>query len=290
MTSRVPPPDELGAHVSAAQGVEHAPGRASAIGARVFQLFTKQPNRWSEPVLDAAVAGAFREARDREKISTCGAHDSYLINLATPDPVLARRSRASFVAELRRCAALDLDFVVTHPGHATDGDLQSGISRNAEAIGLALEEVPTRTKVLLELTAGAGSSVGGHFDALRVILDRLPPEWAHRVGVCFDTCHAYAAGYDLVGDYDGVWGEFGDVLGFERLGLLHLNDSLHPLGSHRDRHAAIAHGTLGEEPFRRIMNDERLAEVPKVLETPKGKDAVEADRANLARLRSYRGV
>ncbi len=284
------PDDELGAHVSTEGGLVHAPGRARAIESGCLQLFTKQPNRWAEPNVDEATAEAFREARAAHGIRVAGAHDSYLINLSSPDRALWDRSLASFEAELRRCAALGLDFLVTHPGNATDGRAEAGIRHNAEGVALALESVgESPTRVLLELTAGSGTSVGGSFESLAAILEEIPASLRHRVGVCVDTCHAYAAGYDLVGDYEGVWKAFADTLGWSRLGLIHLNDSKHPLGSHKDRHDGIGEGTLGPEPFRRIMLDPRLGEVPKILETPKGDDPVAADLANLRLLRSFRG-
>jgi deoxyribonuclease-4 len=282
--------DELGAHVSAEGGLHLAPQRAREIGASCLQLFTKQPSRWAEPLVDHAVAEAFREARGEHGIIVAGAHDSYLINLSSPDRALWGRSLACLEGELRRCATLGLDFLVTHPGNATDGVTDLGIRRNAEAIALALEAVDGPTRILLELTAGSGSSVGGSFENLAAILDLLPEWTRERVGVCLDTCHAYAAGYDLVLDYDGVWRAFDRVLGRERLGLLHLNDSKHALGSRRDRHETLGQGTMGTEPFRRIMLDDTLREVPKILETPKGDDSVAADRANLSILRSFRGA
>jgi len=280
--------DELGAHVSAAGGVDRAPARAAEIGAVVLQLFTKQPSRWAEPRLAEETVAAFRAERAACSIRVAGAHDSYLINLATPDRRLWRMSQRSFQAELARAAALGLDFVVTHPGNATDGKHDEAIPRNARGIAESLEAVDAPTRVLLELTAGSGTSVGGSFERLRAIRDALPRALRSRVGVCVDTCHAFSAGYDLVSDYDGVWAELDDVLGLESLGLIHLNDSKHPLGSHKDRHETIGEGTLGTEPFRRLVLDERLRHVPKVLETPKGDDGVSADRANLALLRQLR--
>jgi deoxyribonuclease-4 len=282
-------PDELGAHVSVAGGVHTAPGRAREIDAVVLQLFTKQPSRWAEPRLDDDVVRAFHTERERHGIALAGAHDSYLINLSSPDRRLWRMSQRSFQAELARCARLSLDFLVTHPGNAMGGSVEEALDRNA--LGLteslrAVEDGPTR--VLLELTAGTGTSVGASFENLRAIIDRIPDDLRHRVGVCFDTCHAYSAGYDLVGDYEGVWAAFDRTLGYERLGLIHLNDSRHPLGSRKDRHEGIGQGTLGEEPFRRIVRDERISHVPKILETPKGEDGVSADRANLALLRGFR--
>jgi len=280
--------DELGAHVSAEGGVQNAPARAAEIGAAVLQLFTKQPSRWAEPTVGEDTAAGFAEARARHGIAVAGAHDSYLINLSSPERRLWRMSQRSFEAELRRCAALGLDFLVTHPGNATDGDLEAGITRNAEGITECLQAVDGPTKVLLELTAGSGTSVGGTFENLRGIRDAIPADQRDRVGVCFDTCHAYSAGYDLVEDYDGVWDHFDEVLGIDLLGLVHMNDSKHPLGSHKDRHETIGEGTLGKDPFRRLMRDARLARVPKVLETPKGDDPVAADVANLELLRGFR--
>lgn len=284
-----PPGDELGAHVSTEGGLATAPARARALDSCCLQLFTKQPNRWAEPELGESEAERFREAREAHGIVVAGAHDSYLINLSSPDRALWNRSLASFEAELRRCTALGLDFLVTHPGNATDGRTEAGIRHNAEGIALALDAVgESPTRVLLELTAGSGTSVGGTFESLAAILEEIPGALRDRVGVCVDTCHAFAAGYDLVGAYEGVWQAFADTLGWSRLGLIHLNDSKHPLGSHKDRHDDIGKGTLGPEPFRRLMLDARLREVPKILETPKGDDPTAADRANLGVLRAFR--
>jgi deoxyribonuclease-4 len=282
--------DEIGAHVSTRGGIEGAPARAAALDSAVFQIFSKQPNRWAEPKLDDRQIVAFQEQCSSHGIAVSASHDSYLINLSSPDRRLWRMSQRAFAAELARSALLGLDFVVTHPGNAVDGDLRAGSERNARGIVETLEAQPEGPRILLELTAGAGTTVGASFEALRDLLDAIGPRWDHRMGVCVDTCHAYSAGYDLVGDYDGVWAAFDRVLGLERLRLIHLNDSKHPLGSRRDRHEAIGAGTLGEEPFRRLVNDERLRHVPKVIETPKGDDDITLDRANLALLRSLRAA
>ena len=280
--------DELGAHVSVEGGVDKAPARAHKIGAVVLQLFTKQPNRWAEPKIDDETATMFRDERSAFEISVAGAHDSYLINLSSPDSRLWRMSQRSFEAELRRCELLGLDFLVTHPGNATDREHDAGLERNAQGVTEALESVEGSTRVLLELTAGSGTSVGGTFEDLQAITEMIPDAHRDRVGVCFDTCHAFSAGYNLVDEYEKVWSSFDQIIGIDRLGLIHVNDSKHPFGSHKDRHETIGEGTLGTEPFRRLMMDERLAHVPKVLETPKGDDGVLADRTNLGLLRSFR--
>jgi deoxyribonuclease IV len=280
--------DELGAHVSAAGGVENAPGRANEIESVCLQLFTKQPNRWAEPVIQPERADGFRKARTEYGIRTVASHDSYLINLSSPDSVLWSRSFDSFKREIERCTELGIEYIVTHPGNATDKDTPAGIVRNARGIGEALAAIPGDVMVLLELTAGSGTSVGGTFENLRSILDAIEPLQRDRVGVCFDTCHAYAAGYDLVNDYDGVFESFDSVIGLEELRLFHLNDSVGALGSHRDRHASIGEGELGCGPFERLMTDERFDSIPKLLETPKGDDPVSGDLANLNLLRAFR--
>ncbi len=291
MTNTDPNPasvDELGAHVSAAGSVDRAPARAREIDSSVLQLFTKQPSRWAEPTIGPQTNEDFRREREASGIRTAVAHDSYLINLSSPDAVLWERSLACFIGELRRSTDLGLDFVVSHPGNATDGDMHSGIERNVQGVAQALAEVEPSSVLLLELTAGSGTSVGGTFEHLALIIEAVPDILHPRLGVCFDTCHAYAAGYDLVGDYEGVFRAFDDVLGLDRLRLFHLNDSKGDLGSKRDRHEHIGQGTLGTEPFRRLMNDPRFESIPKVLETPKDDDAVVADLRNLALLRSFR--
>ncbi len=162
------------------------------------------------------------------------------------------------------------------------------MARNADEIASLLEAHPGRTRILLELTAGAGTTVGGSFEALNTIIERIPRPERDRVGVCFDTCHAWVAGLDLRGDYEGIWQRADDTFGLHRIGLFHLNDAKAPFGSRRDRHEHIGRGTIGPEPFRRLMNDDRFRAAPKILETPKGDDEVTADRENLARLRGFR--
>ncbi|MBI4512618.1 MAG: deoxyribonuclease IV [Gemmatimonadetes bacterium] len=277
----------LGAHVSMAGGVSRAPARGAQLGATAIQCFTKPVNRWMEPSLSRAECATFRREREAAGIAVAGSHDSYLINLASPDRRLLRRSLASFKKELARAAALGLDFVVTHPGNATDEDRDRGLAQNAAAIGEALVAVPASFRLLLECAAGQGTALGSTFEELASLLRQIPPAVRPRVGVCLDTAHLLAAGYDLVNRYEEVFEAFDRVVGLERLGLLHLNDSKAPLGSRVDRHQHIGKGALGDAPFRRIMNDPRFTSIPKLIETPKEANTVWWDRRNLRRLRSF---
>jgi deoxyribonuclease-4 len=228
---------------------------------------------------------AFRAAVARHRIRAVVAHDSYLINLASPDPALRDRSLTAFTAELGRCRALGIPWLVTHPGNFMD-DRRAGLARNAEAYQLALRQV-RGPGILIETTAGSGTALGSTFEEIADLRTRLPVGLRRRVGVCADTCHLFAAGYDLVGDWHGVWDAFDRVIGLRHLRCLHLNDSMTPFASRRDRHAWIGEGTLGPEPFRRIMRDARFRDVAKIVETPKGDDAERHDRRMLRRLRAY---
>lgn len=274
----------LGAHVSTAGGPATAPARGAAIEATAIQIFTKTPNMWREPDITPVIADAFRRARDTHPVAVVVSHDSYLINLASPDPVLRARSLAAFIGELRRSTALCLDGVVSHPGNYMD-DHDAGLERNAEAITLALREVSGEVRVHLEATAGGGTVLGRTFEELRTIRDLVGDDVRHRVAFCADTCHLYSAGYDLVGDFDGVWDAWQRIIGLDLLASIHLNDSKTPFASRRDRHELVGEGSLGLEPFRRLMCDPRFAAIPKILETPKGDDEVTNDRRMLALLR-----
>lgn len=274
----------LGAHVSIAGGTWEAAARAKEISATAVQIFTKQANRWQERDVDAEEAARYQSAMADTHVRWVCAHDSYLINLASPDEPLRARSIESFKNELRRCHALRLDALVSHPGNFMD-DRASGLARNADAIVEALEAEPGPTMLLMELTAGQGTVLGSTFDEMAALLSRLPASLQPRLGVCLDTAHVWAAGYDLVTNYDGVWQQFADTIGFGRLGCLHLNDSKAALGSHLDRHELIGEGAIGAEAFQRIMQDARLAAVPKIIETPKGDVPAETDGRMLRLLR-----
>jgi deoxyribonuclease IV len=276
----------LGAHTSIAGGTHEAPPRAKAIGATAMQIFTKMANRWAERGCEALEQSTFRAAVADTELQALNAHDSYLINLASPDATLRARSLESFVCELRRCEALGLSALVSHPGNFMD-HRASGVARNADAIVEALTQVPGRVRVLLETTAGSGTALGATFEELAEIIARVPTPLRPRVGVCIDTAHVFAAGYDIATQYDDVIARFDHTVGLDRLGAMHLNDSKAPLGSRRDRHELIGEGAIGEAAFRRIMTDERLVAVPKLIETPKLDDPETTDRRMLDRLRSY---
>jgi deoxyribonuclease-4 len=275
-----------GAHISTAGGVANAPPRADDIGVTAMQIFTKQPNRWAESEVSAADAKAFKDALAKSGVRFTNAHDSYLINLASPDAALRAKSIESFRAELRRCHALGLDALVSHPGNFMD-ERAAGIARNADAITQSLEAEPGKTRLLMELTAGQGTVIGSTFEEMAQLLKLIPARLRKRVGVCLDTCHVFAAGYDLIKDCERVWSRFDDVLGIGSLGLIHLNDSKGALGSKKDRHELLGAGEIGARPFGEIMRDERLAKIPKVLETPKGDDMVSNDRRMLKLLRGF---
>jgi deoxyribonuclease-4 len=279
-------PERLGAHVSVQGGVEKAPVRGKAIGATAIQVFTKTPSQWREPGSSLESHAAFRRECERCELYSIVGHDSYLINLASPDPLLSARSEAAFGAELRRCEAFGIPYLVSHPGNYIDSR-DAGLARNAAAYTRCLLAVPGSVVVLLETTAGCGTALGSTFEELALLRSLVGDEVRHRIAFCADTCHLYSAGYDLAGDYYGVWRHWDRILGLNQLRCLHLNDSKTGFHSRRDRHELIGEGSLGPGPFRRIMTDPRLAHVIKILETPKGDDGVTADRKMLRRLRRY---
>jgi deoxyribonuclease IV len=275
----------LGAHVSSRGGVAAAPGRGAELRATAIQLFTKTPNQWREPELAVEHIGRFRDAVARHRLETVVAHDSYLINLASPDPVLRARSIESFRQELDRSRGLGLRAVVSHPGNYMD-DRDAGLERNAQGYAESLRAVDGDIEVWIEGTAGSGTALGARFEDLRALRDALPPDVRTRVGFCLDTAHLHAVGYDLA-HIERVWDEFDRVVGFALLKCLHLNDSRAAAGSRVDRHEWIAEGRIGAEPFRRIMRDPALAGVVKIIETPKRDDPLRHDRRMLRRLRAY---
>jgi deoxyribonuclease IV len=278
--------DLVGAHVSTQGGVWQAPARGVAIGASAIQVFTKTPNQWREPVLHEGEVARFRAALTASGIRAVVSHDSYLINLASPDDALRARSSRAFSAELERCRALGIPWVVSHPGNYID-DRDAGLERNARAYAACLAAVPGEVGVLIEGTAGAGTALGSTFEELAALRAAMPAGVRHRVAFCLDTAHLHARGYDVIGALAAVWEEFDRAVGLHLLRCLHLNDSKAEAGSRLDRHQWIGEGEIGPEPFRCIMREPRFAAVLKIIETPKGADPVRHDRRMLRRLRGY---
>ncbi len=260
----------IGAHVSAAGGVENAPLNAKAIGANAFALFTKNQRQWkARPLTDESIR-RFKEncAAEGYTADQILPHDSYLINLGHPDQAGLEKSRMAFIDEMSRCQQLGLKYLNFHPGsHLNKMSEEACLARIAESINLALSQTRGVTAVI-ENTAGQGTNLGYRFEHLAAIIDGV--EDRSRVGVCLDTCHSFSAGYDLVTPegYEKTLSHFDAVVGFSYLKGLHLNDGKKAMGSRVDRHESIGGGTLGLEVFRMIMNDPRFDDIPMILETP----------------------
>ena len=280
---------KLGAHMSTAGGYYRALERGSEIGCTAVQLFTKNANQWAGKPISPEEVALFSEslAKGGYAPGDLIAHDSYLINLATPDDVLWNKSLTAFGIELDRCAMLGVPALVTHAGAHMGSGEEAGLARIAAGLERVLAERPGQNvTVLLETTAGQGTALGYAFEHLRDVIAEVSSENRPRVAVCWDTCHLFAAGIDFTDEYkyERMVESFDRIVGLERLRAIHMNDSVKGLGSRVDRHAHIGKGMLGIEPFRYIMNDPRLAALPKVLETPKEADMAE-DKMNLATLR-----
>jgi deoxyribonuclease IV len=260
----------IGAHMSVAGGVATAVERAVRHGCEALQIFTRNASQWRAAPLDAADVRAFRRRLDTSGIAPAVSHASYLINLATTAPALREQSIATFADELDRAHALGLLGVVIHPGTCTAGTEEDALRLIADAIRQTLRLQPRRrTLVLLEGTAGQGRTLGHRFEHLAAILAHL--DGSSRVGVCLDTCHLVAAGYDIASEvgYRTTFDAFARIVGFDRLKAVHANDSKKPCGSRVDRHEHIGRGCLGLEPFRRLLHDARFAGLPLLIETEK---------------------
>ncbi len=276
----------LGAHMSIAGGIPKSLDRAEDAGCNVLQIFVKNNNQWRGRALHDPEVHEFRQRRADSAIRQVVAHDSYLINLASPKPDLWERSIAAFLDEMDRCERLGLSHLVTHPGaHVGTGEAR-GIDRIAAALNRILEKTASyQVKIALETTAGQGTTLGHRFQHLRDIMAGCgSPD---QIVVCMDTCHVFAAGYEIRTEegYAGVMDQFEQIVGLEKLEVLHFNDSKRSFGSRVDRHEHIGKGEIGKAGFGWFLNDPRLVQVPKLLETPK-ENGGEADRRNLKLLRS----
>jgi deoxyribonuclease-4 len=260
----------IGAHVSAAGGVENVPGRAHEIGATGFALFTKNQRQWSaKPLSDENIDGFKAECKKfGYSMDSIMPHDSYLINLGHPEKAKLKKSRDAFLIELQRCELLGIKLLNFHPGsHLKKISEQDCLARIAESINIALDETEFVTAVI-ENTAGQGTNMGFRFEHLAEIISQV--DVRERVGVCIDTAHAYAAGYDIstVEGFKDTFEQFEDIVGFNMLKAMHLNDSKKELGSQVDRHESLGDGLIGWTPFKLIMQDSRFDEIPLILETP----------------------
>lgn len=304
----------LGAHMSVSGGLYRAADAAAALGMQTVQIFTHSPSQWAvKPITGQRASSHSAErisqdpghewlgkslsdedvARFREAIASHGlqipcAHDSYLINLASPDEPLWRKSLDAFTAELERAEALGLAGVVMHPGSSLDGTVEGGLARVAEGLHIALQRTAgCVVEVWVETTAGQGTNLGHRFEHLQFLIDHVPQ--TERMGICVDTCHIFAAGYAIQAteEYQATFEELDRLVGLDRIRAFHLNDSKKGRGSRVDRHEHIGEGELGLAPFRQLINDERFASHPMYLETKKEKrDGREMDAINLETLRS----
>jgi len=277
----------LGVHASIAGGIEKAILRGERIGCTALQIFTGNASRWVVKPLSPTGVEAFHAARLNSSIGRVFAHDSYLINLAAPDDGKWEKSKAAFIDELRRCRQLGLDGLVMHPGAHLESGEEVGLQRVAAAFHEIFAAVPDAPQVLLETTAGMGSHLGWRFEQLARIIERVPE---HDFGICFDTCHVFAAGYDISCEagYEAVMAEFDRLVGCGRIRLFHINDSKRDCGSRVDRHQHVGRGCIGETGFACLMRDARFADVPKILETPPGEEHAD-DLRNLELLRRLAG-
>jgi deoxyribonuclease-4 len=272
--------------MSIAGGMHTAIERAMSIGCTTIQVFVKNNNQWHGKPLEDEDVITYKELRAKSGIAPVMAHDTYLINLCAKDKILLKKSRITFKDEFDRCERLGIDYLNFHPGsHMGQGE-SDGIELIAESLNLIHEQTKGyQVKSVLETTAGQGTSIGYKFEQLRAIIDLV--EEKNRMAVCVDTCHAFAAGYDISTEngWEKTFSEFGDIIGFDRLVAFHVNDSKRECGSHVDRHEQIGKGKIGLEGFRLLMNDPRFIRIPKILETPKGADMKE-DVENMRILRS----
>jgi deoxyribonuclease-4 len=277
----------LGAHMSIAGGVSQSLGRGNQIGCECIQIFTRSSRQWAAKPYPAEEIEAFKQARNESGIQTVVAHDSYLINLGAVDENLRKKSIDAFIDELQRCEALEVPYLISHPGaHMGAGEV-AGIKNIAESIDQAHKACSGYSvKIALEITAGQGSVLGSRFEQMARIFDAVKEN--ERLRLCFDTEHAFAAGYDLRTDegYEQAFTELDQHIGLKRLVAFHINDSMKPLNSHVDRHEHIGKGHLGLEPFQRLVNDPRFGGIPMCLETEPGPEMkdIAADLRQLEKL------
>ncbi|VAX17024.1 Endonuclease IV [hydrothermal vent metagenome] len=271
----------FGAHMSIAGGVENAPARAKAVHARSIQIFTKNNNRWVGKPLGQNQIADFFDSSKKLGVDVFASHDCYLINLASPNKDILTKSRIAFLDEMDRADALKIPCLVFHPGAHTGSGEDTGVKKVAESIDYCVKRRPkSRVTLTIETTAGQGTNLGYNFEQIAKIIERS--DYPEKLGVCVDTCHIFAAGYDITSKkgFNSVFKLFDKIIGLEKLKMFHLNDSKKGFGSRVDRHEHIGKGFIGLEGFRLLVNDERFKKTPMILETPKGPDGAE-DIVNL---------
>ncbi|GIV02359.1 MAG: putative endonuclease 4 [Fimbriimonadales bacterium] len=271
----------IGAHMPTSGGFGEAVRKGSEIGCTAVQVFTSSPQQWRAKKITDEMVEDFLAAREETGLDWMISHDSYLINLAATEEDLRKKSMEALIAEMERCSKLRIPYVVSHMGaHKGEGE-EKGLKRLTKSTRSVLAETPEDVSLAMETTAGTGSSLGYRFEHLAKVLEGCG--WPERLVVCLDTCHVFAAGYDIRTEegYEAMIEEFGSLVGLERIVCIHANDSLHPFGSRKDRHAHIGEGEIGPEAFRRIVNDPRLAHAPLIVETP---DAETMHEVNVRRL------
>lgn len=260
----------LGAHISVAGGYEKSFERAASIGCSTMQIFTKSNRQWQAKPITPEQENLFKKTKEKFAIAPLVSHASYLINLGSPDSALRAKSIKALADELKRCSQLGLDYLVVHPGSHLKSGEDACLESIAQSLDAVLENDTGSTMILLETMAGQGSSVCYDFAHIEKI--RKLSRHKDRLGVCLDTCHIFAAGYDFrtTQTYQAVWQEFDRIIGLKHLKVIHVNDSKKELGSRVDRHASIGKGEIGQEGFRLLFNDPRFFDTPKILETPEG--------------------
>ncbi len=275
----------LGAHFSISKGLENAIYQANKYGCNACQLFTKSSQSWKEKELTDKEILLFEEAKDKTKITEIASHTSYLINPATDDKQKQSISYNALLKEMIRSSMLNIPYVVLHPGAHTGAGVEKGIQNIVETIKKVFDNSDKITaKLLLETTAGQGTGIGHTFEQIAELLQKT--DNPQLTGVCLDTCHIFAAGYDIRTEesYNRTINNFDSIIGLNKLNLIHLNDSKKDLGSKVDRHQHIGEGFIGGAPFGFIINDKRLTNIPKILETPKKKDGIDMDAINIKRI------
>lgn len=276
----------LGAHMSIAGGLEQALIKGESIGCTAIGMFTKSNRQWGAKALTSSEIELFKATKRNSAVQQVVAHASYLINLAASDQALYEKSIAALIDEINRCNQLDIPYLVLHPGSAGIQQNHAALARIATGINTVFNKTSGNVMLLLETMAGQGSSTCSRFEELAAILAAIDQK--KRIGVCFDTCHIFAAGYDISSlvAYENTWREFDQTIGIDQLRAFHINDSLKELASRVDRHANIGEGKIGITAFTLIMNDERFFSIPKIIETPKGETELDDDIRNIALLKS----